>query len=187
MKNIKCICSDVISKQHDGQSKKMLQAQMLKAPKSYKLKYSNSANDTIIQVILSNEFEANKGLLLCYKFARYSELISPLILKYPKIKILELLDEIISTLQKPDQYNSVFNIKTIEPIIIDPQIIYENKKTFYVVVADLFGYNSFIFKNYTNDVLIPTYQYTFDLSHESNLNTRLSFSIDKNWIYTFNT
>ena len=182
MKNIKCICSDVISKHHDGQSKKMMQAQMLKAPKSYKLKYSNSANDTITQVILSNDYESNKGLLLCYKFDRYSELIAPLILKYPKINILGLLNEIIENLQKPEEYNSVFKIKPIVPIISDPQLIYENKKTFYVVVADLFGYNSFIFKNYTNDVLIPTYSYTFNLEHESNLNTKLSFSVNKNWI-----
>jgi hypothetical protein len=184
MRNIKCPCSDVISKKHDGQSKKMMQAQMLKAPKSYKLKYSNSATDTIIENILSNDFDKNKGLLLCYKFNRYSDLVSPLILKFPKINILGLLDNIIISLTT-EQYNSVFNI--VVPIINpepepEPQIIYVNKKTFYVVVANLFGYKSFIFKNYTKDVFIPTYSYTFNLEDPSNLNTKLCFSIDKNWI-----
>ena len=83
MRKIKCICSDIIAQKHDGQSKKMMQAQMLKAPKSYKLKYSNSANDTLIQDILSNDFNTNKKLLLCYKIDRYSDLISPLISKFP--------------------------------------------------------------------------------------------------------
>jgi hypothetical protein len=182
MRKIKCgECENIITKKHDGQSKKMLQSQMLKSSKSYKLKYSNSANDTLIQDIISNDFEINKGLLLCYKFDRYSEIISPLLLKFPKINILGLLDKIILSLST-DQYNSVFKIKMDVPIIIDHQIIYENKKTFYVVVANLFGYNSFIFKNYTNDVFVPTYSYTFNLEDVSNLNTKLSFSIDKNWI-----
>ena len=196
MRKIKCICSDIIAQKHDGQSKKMMQAQMLKAPKSYKLKYSNSAADNIVKIILANEFEPNKGLLLCYKFDRYSELVSPFILRFPNIDILALLDKIILSLTT-DQYNSVFNIKSNVPVpvITDPQLIYENKKTFYVITKDLFGYNSFIFKNYTNDVFIPTYSYTFDLSDESNAEKRdpidntiikpaskLSFSVDKNWI-----
>jgi hypothetical protein len=197
MRKIKCICSDIIAQKHDGQSKKMMQAQMLKAPKSYKLKYSNSAADNIVKIILANEFEPNKGLLLCYKFDRYSELISPFILKFPKIEILPLLDKIVLSLTT-DQYNSVFNIKSNVPVPVmyDTQLIYKNKKTFYVITADLFGYNSFIFKNYTNDVFIPTYRYTFDLSDISNAEKRdpsdntiiikpaskLSFSIDKNWI-----
>ena len=181
MRNIKCQCTDIISKEHDRQSKKMLQAQMLKANKSYKLKYSNSANDTIIQSIISNDFDKNKGLLLCYKMDRYSELASPLILRFPKIDILGLLDKIILSLTT-EQYNSVFRIKIDAPVIKDTQLVYKNKKTFYAITADLFGYKSFIIKNYTNDVLIPTYSYTFNLEDPSNLNTKLCLSIDKNWI-----
>ena len=197
--NKKCACTEIITKQHDAQSKKMMQAQMLKAPKSYKLKYSNSANDTLIQDILSNDFNTNKKLLLCYKIDRYSDLISPLISKFPKIKILGLLDDIIVSLTQ-DEHNIVFKVKIDMPIILDTQFVYENKKTFYVITADLFGYNSFIFKNYTNDYLIPTYKYTFDLSDITNAEIRdvddnivkpaskLCFSIDRNWIpYTYLT
>jgi hypothetical protein len=197
--NKKCQCATIITKQHDAQSKKMLQAQMLKSPKSYKLKYNNSANDTLIQNILSNDFNTNKKLLFCYKIDRYTDLISPLIPKFPKIRILGLLDDIIVSLTQ-DEYNIVFKVKIDMPIILDAQLVYENKKTFYVITADLFGYNSFVFKNYTNDYLIPTYKYTFDLSDTTNAEIRdvnnnivrvaskLCFSIDKNWIpYTFLT
>uniref|UniRef100_A0A6C0JN98 Uncharacterized protein n=1 Tax=viral metagenome TaxID=1070528 RepID=A0A6C0JN98_9ZZZZ len=196
MRKLKCNdCPNIITKKYDGQSKKMLQAQMLKTPKSYKLKYSNSANDNIVRIIISNDYDSNKGLLLCYKFNRYSELISPFILKFPKIDIVGLLDKIILELSESER-KRVFNIKEEVPVITDTQILYENKKTFYVVTAYLFGFYSFIFKNYTNDVFIPTYSYTFDLSHISNAEKRdetdntkiikpeskLSFSIDKNWI-----
>ncbi len=191
--NKKCACTEIITKQHDGQSKKMMQAQMLKASKSYKIKYSNSANDTLIQNIISNDFDINKSLLLCYKINRYSDLISPLIFKFPKIRILGLLDDIIASLTE-DQRILVFNIKIDVPITDPAPLIYEIKKTFYVVSANLFGYNSFIFKNYTNDFLIPTYSYKFDLSDITNAEikdttgkilkpaSKLSFSIDKNWI-----
>ena len=171
-----------ITKNHNGVSTKMLQAQIVKTSGTHRVSYSNSNSDNINAIILSGDYAKNKTLLLCYKYNTYIKLLEPLSVKHPKL--ITMLNNIISNLTL-EEYNFVYGIIPVVPIIIPPPININDipiKKTYYVITRSMTETAKyFMYKNYSgNDAFVPTNSYEFNLEHPSNIGTSLSFSIDKN-------
>jgi len=174
-------CNIGITKKHNGVSSKMLQAQMVKTSGTHRVSYSNSNSDNINLIILSGDFDKNKKLLLCYDYAGYIRLLQPLSVQKPAL--LTMLTNIINSLTQ-DEKNAIYGIIPIPPVIIPPPININDitiTKTFYVITRSMTETAQyFVFKNFADDVFIPTNSYAFNLEHTSNRGTELSFSIDKN-------
>jgi len=162
----------------------MLQAQMIKTNGRYQYKYSNSKTDTINAMIISQDYDKNKMLLLSLSYDRYIRYYQPLSVQY---NLGLMLSTILSNLT-PDEAATIY---CTEPVVIPPpEPPPVKEKTYYVVTRFINPTTRyFIFKNYApTDSLIPSYEYTFDLSDPTNkkftigdivYDTILSFSYNK--------
>ena len=182
-----------ITKQTNNISKKMLQSKMIQYNGKYSIKYSSSNTDTIISIILSENIDSNKNLLLKLCYLQYMSYFTPLLSSYTNINLNStvtkyslniMLNNILAQLTL-DEYMRVFRL--IQPqVIIDIWPPIKIATTYYVktrTIDSIHNKRYFIFKNYTRDqILTPTYSYIFDLSDPSNLNTQLSFSTNKDEI-----
>jgi hypothetical protein len=170
-----------VTKQSNNISKKMFQAQMIRTNGKYTYKYSNSKTDTINQIIISQNYAANKELIFSLGINGYMNYYKPLAVQY---KITNIAETILRNLTPDEQgiLNCAKPPPVEEPVL--PLVPIEGK-TFYVISVKTNTYTDlnwsfFVFKNYSSDdFLIPTYTYTFDMSHPSNAGTKLSFSFFK--------
>jgi len=191
---LSCACKS-ITKQSNNVSSKMLQAQMVKTNGRYTYKYSNSKTDTIHQIIISGDYDKNRGLLLSLTYEVYLRYYQPLSTQY---NLGSMLTTIITSLT-PEELAKLY---CIEPVITKPTpvIPYAKGKTYYVMtktystVNDIINANQiknnitnnttstvsyFIFKNYiSTDSFMPNYKYIFDLSDSTNTGTMLAFSFN---------
>ena len=157
-------------------STKQIQAKMLKT--NTKIAYQNTRTKTVYESILGLNYVTNRNLLLQYRHTAYMKYVSTLLDGPQPIRVKQeistMLSIIVSSLTVLE-YNYVFNIvvpeKTVDEMIVDSNV------TFYVVQRVLGKRSYFIFKNLpANYFLEPGFYYTFDLSDQSNLGSRLSFS-----------
>ena len=176
-------CTSGITKQQGNISKKMLQSKLIKYNGKYNVKYSNSKTDTINRIIMSENHEENKNLVLTLSYSVYIRYFQGIVNKNKNLNIM--LNNVLADLTV-DQYIKTFciippkiNIKILPPIIV--------AKTYYVITRHVASTKYFIFKNYSDDEpFVPSYSYIFNLEDPSNLNTQLSFSENKNSISYLN-
>jgi hypothetical protein len=168
----------IVTKQTNNISKKMFQAQMIRTNGRYAYKYSNSKTDTIHQIIISQIYAPNKSLLFDIGIKAYTYYYRPLAVQYNLTNIAETI------LQNLTPEESAILYCSKPPIVIAPVLptIPLEGLTYYVVSVkaktfpDL-EWSYFVFKNYSSeDFIIPSYTFTFDMSHPSNAGTRLAFS-----------
>ena len=185
--NKKCYkkCLDSGLHYTNGISTKLLQSQMINTTGKNKITYNNSNTNTINAIIISADIYKNKQLLfkLCHRV--YFNYFEPLSILYPSL--LDMLNSILLSLTDAE-YEKIFQIKKLAPIIEPLKTAEIIKNTYYVVCNNVKeNYSYFIFKNFTiYDVFLPTYSYKFDVSHPSNRDNILSFSQEQDYVeYTY--
>jgi len=152
----------------------MLQAQMIRTNGRYTYKYSDSKTDAINLIIISQDYERNKELLFSLSLNGYMAHYQPLHIQYKLTNVISSIIQNLTTEERAILSCAVTKTVSTPPTI--PEIPLEGK-TFYVITTTVGGISYFIFKNYsTEDFIIPTYTYTFDVSHPSNAGTKLEFS-----------
>ena len=173
----KCLVP-TFTKQSNNISKKMFQAQMIRTNGRYVYKYSNSKTDTINQVIISQHYAANRSLLFDIGIKAYMNYYRPLSVQY---NLTNIAESILSELT-PEESAFLYCAK---PPIVKPPVLPTvplEGLTYYVisVKAKTFPdveWSYFVFKNYSSeDFIIPSYTFTFDMSDPSNAGTQLAFS-----------
>ena len=161
------------SKQYNNVSKKMLQAQMIRTNGRYAYKYSNSNTDSIHRTIISQDYDANKALIFKLSLNGYMNYYKPLAIQY---KLTNVAETIVQDLTLKEKATLSCDVEKPEPAPTIPTIPLEGK-TYYVVTRSVGPLTYFIFKNYGgDDIIFPTYTYTFDMSDPSNTGTSLKFS-----------
>jgi hypothetical protein len=151
----------------------MLQAQMIRTNGKYTYKYSNSKTDVFHQIIISQNYDANKSLLFSIGINAYMNYYKPLAVQY---KLTNVVETIIQNLTLDEQ--GTLNCTKPPPVVV-PVLPPETLpgKTFYVTSVTSGYLTYFVFKNYyPDDIIFPTYTYTFDMSDPSNVGNLLSFS-----------
>ena len=163
----------------NNMSTKMLQAQALKLKNNSKIIYKNSRIQTIYKTILSLNYYDNKQLLIKYKYKLYKRYFDDIqnVSKSVKDGMDLMLTNIITDLKKnPFEYNLVFEITVVEPVV-EVETFIDSGLIFYVVTRVLSNVSYFIIKNIVDIFEFqPTYSYVFDLSHPSNVGTKFALS-----------
>ena len=164
-------------------STKMLQSRMIQGKN--KIGYQNTRTRSFESIILSRDYLENRTLLLRAGHKGYSRIVEGVVggnqSNQVKSEIIEMVRLLILSLTVPE-YNLVFGIVVQEEAA--PESIVDSNITFEVVSRTLGSINVssgsrsyFVFKNLPETFLfLPLTSYTFDLSHPSNLRTRLCFS-----------
>lgn len=187
MRPCKQICEkSIYSFPSNQMSSKQLQSLMIR--NRTRVPQNNSRIDYIYKLILGLDYTINRGLLLSYKYKCYIRYFNILLQgnlsQELKIKLSQMLSDIVRQLTT-EEYNSVFEIEP-PPAPPPPVIINDSGYIIYVVSRITASREYFIFKNISkNYLLLPKTSYTFDLSHPSNLNTKLSFSMKQNTGITY--
>lgn len=171
-----CQCPQ-ITKKYDNMSKKMFQAQIIKTNGRYTYKYSNSTTDNINQIIISQDYHRNKTLLFQMSLVGYRNYYAPLAIQY---NLTNVLTAILNDLT-PEEKSKIYCTTEIEVPVIPMTTLEIEGKTFYVMSRTVGAFTYFIFKNYSDDIIVPTYTYSFDYSDLSNSekNTLLRFSFKR--------
>lgn len=169
-----CACPQ-ITKQYDNISKKIYQSHMIRTRGRYTYKYSNSNTDNINQIIISQDYNKNKTLLFQLSLVGYRNYYAPLALQY---RLSNVLLSILNDLTPEER--DILYCNNEKPVIKPVPPVELEGITYYVVSRTVGAFTYFIFKNYTTeDFILPTYTYTFDLSDPSNETTQLSFSFSR--------
>ena len=174
------ICEKSIYSYPNNQlTKKQTQAAIIKT--RTKLTYDNSRTKTIYSIMLSLDYEANLRLLYSIKclYQRYFDnLLRSNITQQTKQELLDMMTYLISTLTS-EMYSFLFEVKQNEPVIYE-DVIVDSTYTFFVIQRKLSNFEYFIIKNISTKFSFELLKYyTFDVSDPSNLNTKLSFSLDE--------
>jgi hypothetical protein len=163
----------------NNMSTKMLQAQALKLKTNAKIVYKNSRIQSIYRTILSLNYYDNKDLLIKYKYKLYKRYFDDIqnVSQSVKDGMQLMLTNIITNLKKnPFEYNLVFEINIVEPVV-EVETYIDSKLIFYVMTRVLSNVSYFIIKNITQIfVFEPGYSYVFDLSDPSNIGTKFGLS-----------
>ena len=163
----------------NNMSTKMLQAQALKLKNNSKIIYKNSRIQTIYKTILSLNYYDNKQLLIKYKYKLYKRYFDDIqnVSKSVKDGMDLMLTNIITDLKKiPFEYNLVFEITVVEPVV-EVETFTDSGLIFYVVTRVLSNVSYFIIKNIIDIFEFqPTYSYVFDLSDPTNVGTKFALS-----------
>ena len=171
----------IVTKETNNISKKMFQAQMIRTNGRYAYKYSNSKTDTIHQIIISQNYDTNKRLLFEIGIKAYTNYYRPLAVQY---NLTNIVESILNNLT-PEESAILYCSK---PPIVTPPVLPTvplEGLTYYVITVRSGSLQNgqvtyFVFKNYSSeDFIIPSYTFTFDMSHPSNAGTRLAFSFQQ--------
>jgi len=157
-------------------STKMLQSKMIQGKN--KIGYQNTRSRSHESIVLSRDYLENRTLLLRFGHKGYSRIVEGILggnqSNQIKSEIIEMVRLLILSLTV-SEYNLVYGIVVQEEAA--PELIVDSNITFEVVARTLGARSYFVFKNLPETFLfLPLTSYTFDLSHPSNLGTRLCFS-----------
>lgn len=166
-------------------SSKMLRSWMIRNRQS--ITYNTSASDTIVNIITGADEASNKKLLFSIGYEVYERYYN-IVAKSPKLSINEKYDvqdtfyKIISGLSDGERRQLGIYQETEDDVsnalqAYETNIVLNPDFTFYCSVYDNNKFKSLVIKNMQGHYkLTPGKKYIFNLEHETNIGTTLSFS-----------